>query len=738
MMNKYLGWSAFSLGLLVVAWVGVGYIESNPLALTMTLLIGACYGMGALELRRFHQASAALAAALAAIPDHLSTLGDWLKQVPGPLQTPVRLRIEGERVALPGPAMTPYLVGLLVLLGMLGTFLGMVVTLKGAVLALESTTDLAAIRAALAAPVKGLGLAFGTSVAGVAASAMLGLLSALCRRERLQVALLLDTHIATVLRVFSLAHQREQTLQVLQQQAALMPEVVDRLQRMMAQMDQQSLALNERLLAGQDRFYRDAGSAYSDLAQSVDRSLQASLTESARVAGATIQPVVEATMAGIARETTQLHRQVASTVEQQLQGLSARLGSTLGTAAETWTTGLARQERTNDALTRGLHETLAGFNHSFEQRSATLLASVAQAHADLQGELKATVQGLAQQTGQLHAGLTDTASAQLDAVSGRFSSTAAALSQAWEGALAEQQQGSERRSAELQHAVVTLVDGFEQRSAALLHTVDQAHATWQADLAAQDQQRLAAWTASLVDTSATLQQAWQQAGAQNLGQQVQLCQALEQTALVIQSQAEAQARATIAEVAELMQAAAQAPRAAAEVMAQLRQQLSDSLVRDNGQLEERSRIMATLSALLESVQHAATEQRGAIDALVVSSAAMLQQVGSQFSDRVEAESTKLSGVAAQITGSAVEVASLGEAFGFAVQLFGSSSEALVAHLQRIEAALSKSTARSDEQLAYYVAQAREIIDLSLLSQKQIVDDLQQLASRAAPLASEVA
>ena len=47
-----------------------------------------------------------------------------------------------KRQALPGPGITPYLVGLLVLLGMLGTFLGMVVTLNGAVLALESTTDL--------------------------------------------------------------------------------------------------------------------------------------------------------------------------------------------------------------------------------------------------------------------------------------------------------------------------------------------------------------------------------------------------------------------------------------------------------------------------------------------------------------------------------------------------------------------------------------------------------------------
>ena len=49
------------------------------------------------------------------------------------------------------PALAPYLVGLLVLLGMLGTFLGMVVTFKGAVFALEGSTDLQAIRSNLEA-----------------------------------------------------------------------------------------------------------------------------------------------------------------------------------------------------------------------------------------------------------------------------------------------------------------------------------------------------------------------------------------------------------------------------------------------------------------------------------------------------------------------------------------------------------------------------------------------------------
>ena len=44
----------------------------------------------------------------------------------------------------------------------------------------------------------------------------------------------------------------------------------------------------------------------------------------------------------------------------------------------------------------------------------------------------------------------------------------------------------------------------------------------------------------------------------------------------------------------------------------------------------------------------------------------------------------------------------------------------------------------DEQLAYYVAQAREVIDLSMLSQKQIVEDLQQLAAQRAASGAEAA
>jgi hypothetical protein len=70
--------------------------------------------------------------------------------------------------------------------------------------------------------------------------------------------------------------------------------------------------------------------------------------------------------------------------------------------------------------------------------------------------------------------------------------------------------------------------------------------------------------------------------------------------------------------------AAQAPRAAAEVIAELRQQLSASMARDNAQLDERARLLQTLDTLLGAVTQAAQEQRGAIDALVASSAQTLE------------------------------------------------------------------------------------------------------------------
>jgi hypothetical protein len=66
-----------------------------------------------------------------------------------------------------------------------------------------------------------------------------------------------------------------------------------------------------------------------------------------------------------------------------------------------------------------------------------------------------------------------------------------------------------------------------------------------------------------------------------------------------------------------------------------------------------------------------------------------------------------------------------------VNLFSESNGKLLDNLKRIETSLEQSAARSDEQLAYYVEQAREVIDLSLSSQKEVIDALAALKANEA-------
>ena len=64
--------------------------------------------------------------------------------------------------------------------------------------------------------------------------------------------------------------------------------------------------------------------------------------------------------------------------------------------------------------------------------------------------------------------------------------------------------------------------------------------------------------------------------------------------------------------------------------------------------------------------------------------------------------------------------------------FGSSNDKLVEGLLRVETGLRQAMTRSDEQLAYYVAQAREVIDLSLSAQQSLLQDLRQRQSEGQP------
>ena len=80
-------------------------------------------------------------------------------------------------------------------------------------------------------------------------------------------------------------------------------------------------------------------------------------------------------------------------------------------------------------------------------------------------------------------------------------------------------------------------------------------------------------------------------------------------------------------------------------------------------------------------------------------------------------------MAGDVSGSAAEVASLSDAFATAVQVFSDANDKLLDNLQQVESRLEQSSARADEQLNYYVEQAREVIELSMASQKEVIDAL---------------
>ncbi len=693
-MKRYSFEIAFGLGALALLWVAASVAGSHLLVLLMTGLIGGVYVFGALELRQYRKESQALGQSLQAVPANLTHLADWLITLPVALQVPVRQRVEGERGALPAPALTPYLVGLLVMLGMLGTFLGMVVTLNGAVFALEGSSNIAGIRAAFSEPIKGLGLAFGTSVAGVATSAMLGLMSSLARQERTQVARALDVAIGNPLKAFSMAYQRQETFKALQQQSQALPQVVQQLEHLMAQMAKTSEELNQRLEKNQHSFHGEVHKAYTQLAQSVDQSLRSSLSQSMQTASDGMRPLVQATLSQLADQAQSLNAQLLHNSQQHITELNSQWQQTAQAVAKTSVETLAQHENLNAQMTARVGQSLEVFSEHLEKNVQGLLDNISAKQDDL---LKAQTQN--DQT----------------------------RLQSWQTALQEMAQSVHRQ-------LQTTGEQAQAQTAHMMGEIGRLLSSSEAlvqERVASETKWLSAYQARMADLAEGLRQELsvlrEQEGQRGDAAVARLSE-LQDTVTAHLTQL---GTALEAPIARLIETASAAPQAAAEVIGQLRQEISVSVARDNALLEERTRILSTLSTLLDAINHASTEQRGVIDAMVQSSQATLSLASDQFKQHVASETHKLEDIAAQVTVSAVDVASLADTLGFAVRTFSESNTQLMAQLQHIEQAIGKSMTRSDEQLAYYVAQAREIIDLSISSQKDVLEALQVRQSEGA-------
>lgn len=892
-MTRLFSIAAFSFGAALVAWMGSNFIGNNALALFVSLVIGVTYLGGFIELMRFQQATGSLLAALAATHSKVDDLDAWLARLHPSLRTGVRLRIQGEHISLPGPVITPYLVGLLVMLGLLGTFVGMVDTMKGAVYALEGTSELQAVRQGLAAPIKGLGVAFGTSVAGVAGSAMLGLISMLSRRERILASAQLDQIVATTFQDFSLAHNRQQTFKALQSQAQALPEVVARLDQLAQGLGQMGEHISAALLANQQQFHQSVQGAYQALAEQVGQSLKHSLAESGRLAGESIQPVLSLMMQDIAEQARSTQAALGASVQQQVELVTQQFSQTSSDFKQAWASGLSAQESANQALLEAFEQAQQGWQMQQRQDEAVRLeqwrqqlatsqsegaaalgqmASAVQAQLlqsgdqqaaslkQLQGEFATLAQALADQwqaAGEaqllqqqalassleqcaqaiLHSGQHSTAqllseagrvlqaseqlvqqrlegearwleqqrealaalssrvTSQLDALHGAEAARGEAAVARLEALNLSVNSGLEAMTARIgeqlaalhgaeQGRAATLVEGFQQLHVAIGERLESLHGAevGRGELMAARLESMsdrisghleALHAAEQIRAEASLsrlQQLNQVVGDKlealhgaEVGRGEAVAARLDSMSAVMVERLEAlhaaeqgRADAALARLAgleevvarhlgqlgnaleapmsRLIETASEAPRAAAEVIEKLRAEISKNIERDNGLLQERQQIMEQLQGLSAALAQTAEGQRLAIEKMVASSSEALNKVSAQFNELVGAKVTQLTDVVDLFAGSAAELASLGEAFGFAVEQFGATNQQLMQRLGQIEQGLENAGSRSDEQLAYYVAQAREVIDHSMLSQQALIAEIRAL-SRAGELGS---
>jgi hypothetical protein len=673
----------FVAGLVVLAWVASGFTDGQPLALAVTGMITLVFLVGAGELWHWRRTTAALCARLAT----REPAGDpdaWLQTLPASLRVAARARIDGDRMALPALQMTPYLIGLLVMLGMLGTFLGMVVTLKGATLALGSTTDLDLIRAALAEPIRGLGLSFGTSVAGVSTSALLGLAAMLARRERALGVAELEAFVARHFHEFSPASQRQKTLALLASQHAILEA-----QRQLIESQQKNLPeVAGRLLAL-------AGSLESSglrLSSSLEQS-GAGMTAGLESAVTRMAAQLETSLAGMSAAMTSAVAGMTATVESSFSGVSGAMESAvirMSEGLDTRISGLATNlQEHNDSHLQAMSQGWARLETGMQSALQQSLAEAGRlAGESLRPVMADATRSLSDDVARLRTTVLESSEARLSALAGQLSAESGTMAKTWSD--------SARDSVlALEEGLRALMTSLAETHAAQIAAYTGRHERQLEDLAvrqqAQDTERAARELAFREELSA------RHAARED-----------EQTAARVALHAELVAAQSSfdTERAGLLQRLDDVATSLGTTLTQQTTAMGDALARSG--------------TLLETGLGGMGERLEGLAALVESHVRDTREL---LAGRIQEDASRLETAAAQAASGATEVSVVAGVFSEAVLRFGDAADRLLARLTCIEAALAQSATRSDEQLAYYVAQAREIIDLTLLSQKQLLERL---------------
>jgi hypothetical protein len=379
-------------GFLVILRAAVYYAGVDSLALSITLVMGAALLLGVCELYWISARTRTLRAELGSLPSP-ATLDHVLRASPL-LSSLLRARLSQSNLVVPGPVFAPFIVGLLVMLGLLGTFLGLFETLRGAGQALTASADVDALRAGLKAPISGLMRGFGTSAAGVASSALLGLCAVFVRRDNARLSQELHATVSGPLALYSSAQRQLTALENVAQQGDALPRAAVALGEVVAAL--------ERLEGSFARSQQDAMQSGRKAVESATAELRAELREVARASQAFAQDSALA-LSALKTDWARAHELAAEQTQAALRQAFAEVGAAVvagvGRAAEASSTAVAPLlERGIAETTRALHDHLTELRTA-AIRDATELGERLNAQAsDLQARLEA--HALALQAGE--------------------------------------------------------------------------------------------------------------------------------------------------------------------------------------------------------------------------------------------------------------------------------------------------------------------------------------------------
>jgi len=304
-----------AVGAAVIARALGVYLPQDAVASLIVAIMGAGFSAGVIELWLRNRRAFALGREVDALPRKATE--SVLDKASAPLRAYLRARIEHAPTPALSENLTPYLVGFMVMLGLLGTLLGLFETLHGAGQALTASADVNALRSGLSAPMRGLTRSFGCSAAGVSASAMLGLASVFVRRAEANAWARAQSYATGPLRELSPMRRQLDSFQQLAQQGESLPKAALSLEQASVHLGQ----LAERWESAHRATLEAQQKSAQELMERMRSELARTSTDASRALSESVAPMLKQV---VAQTGDALARQMASTREALDKDLAAR------------------------------------------------------------------------------------------------------------------------------------------------------------------------------------------------------------------------------------------------------------------------------------------------------------------------------------------------------------------------------------------------------------------------------